>query len=54
MDSIEQRKAGLVDGDIDRRMKDESILRATLCSRCYGCKFMDPQREVSCLNPVGF
>lgn len=44
-DSIEQRKAGLVDGDLTEEMKDESILRQlTYAAVVMVASLLDPQR----------
>lgn len=44
-DSIERRKAGLVDGDLTEEMKDESILRQlTYSAVIMVASLLDPQR----------
>lgn len=44
-DSIEQRKAGLLDGDLTEEMKDESILRQlTYAAVVMVASLLDPQR----------
>lgn len=51
-DSIERRKAGLVDGDLTEEMKDESILRQlTYSAVVMVASLLDPQRggEFFCL-----